>query len=321
MFGSKKFTIYVLVIVSIFLSIYSYIVLNYKMLYMNQEYPMWIDVQNKMNHNVGDGFNFVCIGDSRAKVGFRPNKFDTEFINSVNLALGGGTPIEGYYILKNYLSNNHTPKYLLISYAPFHISEQDGYWKRTARFNFLEDKDYNDIHDISLVLNDKTTLGEDEYLNYKIYPGKYLTEFTKGILHQRWKINRETLKYLQTSKGHHYFGKRLKATGLNQESKQTSFKPSRLINYYLEKMIELAIKNKIKVLWYSMPFNASSFHATSTLFKNEYNQYITNLVDKYKITALNTLFYLDNTKFSDPSHLYMGIDDVTEDIKIKLLVK
>ena len=318
MFNYKKFTIYILGALTIFLSAYSYVVLNHKMLYMNREYPMWIDVKNKMNNRISiNKHNLILIGDSRAKAGFIPNKFDTKGINSVNLALGGSTPIEGYYTFKNYLSNNKIPKYLLMSYAPFHIYQQDWYWRRTIGWGFLEDNDHDDIYNMSLILNDKLTLGEDEYLYYKNNTGRHLIEFFKGVLGQRWKVNGNTLKYIESSKGHHYFGKRLGAKGLNQEARLASFKASKLINYYLEKTIELATKNNIKVFWYSMPFNESSFNATPALFKKEYNQYITNLVDKHEVTALNALFYLDNAKFSDPSHLYMGINEVTEDIKIK----
>ena len=326
MLNSIKFILYILGGVFIILSIYSYIVLEHKILYMGGEYPMWRHVQNTINNNNN---NAILIGDSRAKAGFIPNKFNTDTINSVNLALGGITPIEGYYILKNYLSNNNTPKYLLMSFAPSHIYEQDTYWERTARFGFLEDNDYSDIYNTSLILNDKTTLAnkmnepslilgvENKHLDYKIFTQQYLTELKNGILYQRWCTNNQILKYLNTSRGHYYFGKRLGSSRLNTETKHTFFKPSKLINYYLEKTIELANKNSIKVFWYTMPFNKSSFNTVSTTFKKGYNQYIENLVDKHKITALNTLSYLGDAKFSDPSHLYMGIDEATEDIKIK----
>ncbi len=318
MFNYRRFTIYLIIASIVLLGIYSYIVLNHKMLYMNAEYPMWVNVKNRMNSSIANGFNFIYIGDSRAKAGFIPSKFDTDSVNSINLALGGSTPIEGYYTLRNYLSHNHTPEYLLMSYAPFHISQQDTYWQRTAKFNFLEDKDYSDIQEVTLALNDKTTLGvKDKYLNYKTLVGKYLSDFLRGISQQRWLSNNHVLKYLETSKGHYYFGKKLGATGLNSEAKTTSFKPSKLINYYLEKTIKLAKENRIKVFWYTMPFNESSFNATPATFRKEYNQFIENLQDKYGITVLNSLYHLKNTKFSDPSHLYMGINEVTKDIKIK----
>jgi hypothetical protein len=317
MYNCKKFTVYSLGGAVIFLIAYSYTVLNYKMLYMNNEYPMWMDVHRKINNDNDSIFNLIYIGDSRAKVGFKPNKFDTNTVKSLNLALGGATPIEGYYTLKNYLSNNKL-QYLIISYAPFHLSQQDSYWNRTVKFNFLLDSDYKEIHDSALVLNDATTLGDEEYLNYKIYTGKYLIEFCKGLLFQRWNTNKHTFNYLQVSKGHYYFGRNSKATGLNKEAAtKTSFKPSELINFYLDKTLELANKNNIKVFWYSMPFNESSFDAVTDVFKKEYNQYIKNLSARHKLTVLNTLFYLDNTQFSDPSHLFMGVDEVTKDIKIK----
>mgnify|MGYP003767313333 CR=1 FL=1 len=51
MYNCKKFTVYSLGGAVIFLIAYSYTVLNYKMLYMNNEYPMWMDVHRKINND------------------------------------------------------------------------------------------------------------------------------------------------------------------------------------------------------------------------------------------------------------------------------
>ena len=58
-------------------------------------------------------------------------------INSINLSVGGGTPIEGYYTLLEYLKNNKKPLYILLSYGPFHFEQADWFWTRNVRFDFL----------------------------------------------------------------------------------------------------------------------------------------------------------------------------------------
>ncbi len=326
----KKYRYFTYASVSLMLiSVFSYglYILNNKLSFMNHEYPMWVDV--KRNSIKENNHNFIVIGDSRAKAGFKSNHFDTNNLNSINLSAGGATPIEGFYTLKRYLNNNK-PKYLLLSYGPFHLERQDVYWERTVKFDFLDISDNIEVTKYATALNEYNLLSRGNkpanqnhlysYLDYRYNFFKYLPEFKATLLNNklsRKKENKDILDILEKSKGHYIFGRRLEAKGLNQESKLTSFKASKLINYYLEKTIELATKNNIKVFWYSMPFNESSFNTTPTLYKKEYNQYITNLVAKNKITTLNNLFYLNDTKFGDPSHLYMGIDEVTEDIKTK----
>ena len=95
-----------------------------KMLYLDQEYPMWkfkIDYAKES----ADSQNII-FGDSRALAGFIPEEIDENFIN---LAVGGGTSIETYYLLKNLLENN-IPKKIILSISPFHMETSDVFfWK------------------------------------------------------------------------------------------------------------------------------------------------------------------------------------------------
>lgn len=54
----------------------------------------------------------VFVGNSRAKLGFIPNEFSG--YTSVNLGVGGSTPIICFYSLKRYLENNKPTKLIIL---------------------------------------------------------------------------------------------------------------------------------------------------------------------------------------------------------------
>lgn len=312
--SNKKFVLYLLSLSIILLGIYSYIVLNGKMLYANREYPIWLHIKNQVETK----YNFICIGDSRTKAGFVPKKFDENDIKSINLSVSASTPIEGYYVLKNYLSNNHHLKYLLLSYSPFHLTEDEAYWRYTVKLDYLKSEEYQSISDTANSINDHQTLGDDHYLDYKLYTGKYLIDFSNGILKRRWQKNYQLLDDLEKTKGHFFYGKSAKKLGLNQEAQKEKFIYSPLIQYYLEELIKLAMSKKIKVYWYTMPFSKTSFTALDPTYKLAYDDYIHDLSKKYDLTVLNELYYLDDANFGDMSHVYSGAEKVTQDIKDKI---
>jgi hypothetical protein len=70
-----------------------------------------------------------------------------------------------------------------------------------------------------------------------------------------------------------------------------------------------------------MPFNKSSFDKMNSSFKNNYNKYIKLLGDRYNMTVLNKLYYLENENFGDSSHLFYGAEKVTLEIKNRFFSK
>ena len=81
----------------------------------------------------------LIIGDSRAVAGFNPKIIDSNKV--YNLNIGGATPITGYFTLKKLLNSGKTPKLLIVSYAPFHLIEDDSY-PRIIKEDFLN---FNEI--------------------------------------------------------------------------------------------------------------------------------------------------------------------------------
>ncbi len=323
----KYFIILIIVSILAVIFFFTYYVLTSKINYTSREYPMWIDVRDNSNKKLY--FDFITIGDSRAKAGFKPSVFNFKNINSINLSVGGGTPIEGYYTLKKYLKNNK-PKYLLLSYGPFHLNRQDSYWSRTVKFDFLSINEYREVSTAALRLNELKMLNSNNrlkkykyfpYYNYMYNPSTYMPEFKGSLFNtkkNRLNTNLKTIEILKKSQGHYYFGRSKFSNGLNQEAKvKGNFTASKLLNYYMEKTILLAKQNSIQVYYYTMPFNKTSYDKTNLDYEQTYNKYIFSLSKKFDIYILNELSYLENSNFGDSSHLFNGADKVTKDIKNK----
>jgi hypothetical protein len=282
------------------------------MLFMNQEYPMFIYTKETISIRSHDKQNLIMIGDSRAKAGFIPNV--NPLTKSLNLSIGGATPIEGYYILKKYLQTNLPPDKIIISYAPSHIDAHGTYWERTVKFDFLETQEYQEVESNAKQIADSTTIGSSKTYTDYLNPKMYISDFFNGIISLRWVQNKQVLIDNSNSQGHYYFGKEAISSALNDEATRKKFIPSPLIDLYLKKLLALTKANHIKVYYYTMPFNKSSFMASKKIYRDGYTTYLQDLVYKYNVNICNDLGYMSNDNFGDPSHLYKGADKVSHDI-------
>jgi hypothetical protein len=296
--------------VLIFLYVSSlYFVHNYKHIFENQEYPMWEFNREIANSKTTEKQDLIVIGDSRIKAGFNPK--DVE-INAMNISIGGGTPIEGYYTLKAYLLNNPKPEKVLLSYAPFHLMSQDTFWERAIRFNYFNYAQYAEIKQHAQRLNDNV-LGEYRRWKYYLLPSLYSTSLINGIYQSRWELNEVTYNEVKENKGHSYYGRKHGSSGHNHETKYKEFDPSKLMEYYLEQMINLAVSNSIPIYWYTAPFNKASCHHLSQKFRIGFNEYIRNL-QKMGVSVIREISCWHNKLFGDASHVFLGSSNVTNDI-------
>ena len=320
---SKDFVLYTLLATTIVLLSYSYIVLNFKMLYMDSDYPVFTHVKNIINSpNKEQAYNFIAIGDSKLKAGFMPKQFDNDFFNSINLSMNGASPIEGFFTLKKYLKNNTPPKYLLLSYSPMALAPPDSEinsWTRNLAFDFYTYSDFKHILETARAIKHDTNLRKNYWFIYKIKTGKYIFQFFKGIFEKRWKSNGSALEKLRYSRGHFFYGKKERSDEQSIDLDGVSkFSPSQLRTAYLEKTLELAIDNQVTVFYYTMPFNETSFNNLHNNPRKQYDQYISKIFNKYSLINLNKLYYLRNEMFGDSMHLYRGIKKVTNEISDKI---
>ncbi|HFU75035.1 MAG TPA: hypothetical protein ENK66_02195 [Arcobacter sp.] len=317
----KKFIIKLGISLIVLISIYSVFVLNFKMYYMNAEYPMWQEVKDRSSNKTNIIEDIVILGDSRAKAGFKPSILKKT--SSINLSMGGATPLEGYYTIKKYLNHNPNPKNLIISYTPVHLSISYGcFFSRTVPFDFLENNEYSQVEKLALQFSEFALLeknaefdtGENAtYIKYK-FPMIYGKSFINGILHREWLKNYNFYKYLKKERGYHYFGTKDISHGLNEETEEKQFVVSRLYDYYFKKILILMNKKHIKVYSYVMPFNETSFKAVKKQYDDQYEKYLLSLSKKYNMKICNKVFYMPDSAFGDSSHLFHGVKKSTIDI-------
>lgn len=300
----KSFVFTLLFTITMLFSLYTIVIVNYKMLFMDSEYPMWLHVSQVMNSHSEEKKQLIVIGDSRSKAGFIPDEI-TE-LKSLNLSLGGASPIEGYYILRNYLENNPSPDHIILSYTGYHLMDRSVYWDRTVAYEFLNNEDYDEIEIKAGLLNEKSILRHKKYYLSYYNPFIYRTQFINGILGMRWENNSQFLKECIAAEGHHYFGTKDYSERLNTDTKQKYFKKSMLQDYYLRKLIALAKNQHIKVYFYIMPFNKASYDKVDKAYINNFTHYLDDISKEFKMKLCNKLTYMGNSKFGDSSHLFRG---------------
>ena len=314
--NSIRFVLVALITFIIFYSISLFSVQSYQMYYESREYPMWLHVKSLINGKSDVKQKLVVIGDSRAKAGYEPVLSDD---NTLNLAVGGSTPIEGYYILKTFLRNNPVPDNLVLSYSPLHLAHSMFFWERTVKYDFLPDNELDEIVGELKQHNDSGIGKENLIWKYAYLTSMYISSVVEGVKKKRWIINDKVKINLISSKGHAYFGTRHGVSSLNGEVKLAhDFNSSELINYYFIKLIELAKSKSMKVSWYTMPFNEASCKKVSPELVKNFNKYIQLISSKTEMNVIKNIHCMDNKYFGDGSHVYMGSELTTKDILLAI---
>jgi len=282
------------------------------MIYESREYPMWKHVKELMNAKTNESLKLIVIGDSRAKAGFMPRKINYK---TLNLAVGGSTPIEGYFTLLTYLDNNPDPENLVLSYSPLHMSHDMYYWERTLKYDFLKNRQYDEISEKISELGDPGIGSVNLRWKYKYLTSMYISSVFTGLAKKRWIKNEETYKYLISSNGHSFFGTRKGSSSYNGEVKLANdFHSSDLIDFYFKKMIRLAKLHNINIYWYTMPFNDASCEKVSKKLVYNFNEYIKYISKKTNLKIIRKIHCLENRYYGDGSHVYEGAHITTQDI-------
>ena len=299
-----------LILVTIFLSFC-------KMFYNGPEYPMWKSKFEyiQKNHNSEN----IIIGDSRALAGIVPDIIGDDFYN---LSYGGGTPIEGYFLLKKYISKN-VPKTIIISFSPLHLEFSNVFFGRPLKYNIFSTKEIVEILKKSKELNNKFYNYDDRNLGYK-NKSEYLNIYLKSIL-TKWNFfyyyrpelrnsltqvrilkNITVYNEIKAKKGNYDFGEEESSSGLNFEATKShnGFAVSKVMDYYLNQIIQLALENNIKVYYIVPPFNEASYNNLNLNYIRNYDSYFDSLKYKYQnVVWHNKIFFYEDRFFGDKSHL------------------
>ncbi|HMN80780.1 MAG TPA: hypothetical protein PKA20_12705 [Burkholderiaceae bacterium] len=281
-----------------------------KMAFMNAEYPMWKSKETLIRH-IGPG-GTVLLGDSRAMAAFVPADISEDF---VNLALGGATPIESYYLLQALLKAGHRPKTIMLSFAPYHYELADTFWERAAKFDpeWFTKADIIDVLAQAERLDDTRTLGSflgsppNHYpLALRLdLPSAYKGDLIPPPRPDRYWLNRRVFDQMLQTRGHHLFGTGERSTGLPDEATGKRFSPSPLMRHYLDRIFAVCAEQGMAVQLVTTPLPRTVAAPLAAVdYPADFNRYIDGLPDSIDKRAAR-LTFADDTMFGDSSHLNM----------------
>lgn len=273
--------------------------------YMDGEYAMYQQHEDYLCENT-DYNRTIIIGDSRAKAAFIPEQLSEE---CYNLALGGTTPIEGYYSLKEYLEHHPAPEYVVMAYAPIHYTDVDALWTRNIYFHIMNDEDAMELFRIAKDCEDHENILIDnyrlEYAMYRLYmPNKYCTALKNARFINRHGTNVNKYQEVESAQGHSYFGLANGSSGVNAETKVDDFISSDVVTLYVQKTFDLCKDQGITVILEQLPMNETSRRILTNDFKAHYREYMLELaVENPQVQLFGDFYMYPNDFFGDADHL------------------
>lgn len=276
------------------------------MKFMDGEYA-WYESNRQYSLHHDEYCRVLIMGDSTAKSAWFPPDLSSD---TYNFALGGTSPIEEYYLLKEYLQQNPVPEYLFYTTGVLHFTVAETLWDRSVYFHRFKAEDVYDLlkalkasGDYSAIEGNKTI---EDLVLYEVYsPVKYSTAFFKGLLSAgRYDENMRKKASVEANKGYTSFGETEDHDGANYYVEYDSFQPSRLIDGYFRKIIELCEENDIHFIFENPPINTASFNGLNENFVSDYKAYLTALQKDYPSADINSeLYCYDGSYFGDRTHM------------------
>ncbi len=253
----------------------------------------------------------VILGDSRAAAGFLP----AQMTGTVNLALGGGTPVEMYYITKALLKCPVLPRQVVISLSPEMFMKSYFFWERTGLYGVLNFEDLEEIRKTSRSLGDTTIYGPqkfadldamlDNVLHAYQFPSFYTTYIVRHFAIGRLKANLAVARETLEANGQHSYGTENGSDEIAEDARVKKFAPSLLSHEYFERMLMLFAARGINVTFSAVPINRATYNAMSPDVTSEFSKFLQAIAREHTNFHINgpVIASLDNCYFGDSTHL------------------
>jgi len=291
------------------LAVFWFIAADLGMGFLPAEYAIW-----KARHQLVADCKLsptIILGDSRAAAGLLPSRIK----GATNLALGGGTPVEMYYISKDILKCPRTARRVIISMSPGQAVSSSYFWDRTGLYGVLTFDDLEEIRLRSRALNDTNIYGPPKFgdldavignvlhaVDFPSYDTSYIIRhYVIGRLRDNRKVAAETL----AANGQHYYGGENGSDGIADDAKLTRFVPSALLGEYFGRMLDDYEAHGIGVYFIGVPMNEATYDRMNPDVINGFQAYLVSLAaahPNFKVIG-SAVASLDNRYFGDSTHL------------------
>ncbi len=270
------------------------------MAFADEEAPNYIWNKNICTKEPDNKYEVVILGDSCANAAYIPELMSDK---TVNLSLGGTTPMENYYTMKEYLENNDSPKSVYISFADQHLYGDECFYTRIL-FNhrysisdcyemIMTAKEYNDAY----IYTDSAIR---DFIEYELYlPNKYITSLSNACFFTRYDENKKAYKSNDNHQGRYI--KRCNDEWFAEEVVYESFTVSPLLDYYYRELIKLCITNDITVHIVKLPLPNSNVFLES--YNNQWDEYYNKLQSEFPQITVDRWNTYNPWNFADGQHM------------------
>ena len=278
--------------------------------YMDDEWPMYKQVKNFINKR-GQYVDFLIMGDSTPKFNLNAAALSSAECSVQNIALGGTTPVENYYVLKEYLERGNTVGTVIMDFSPSHLWWMGSFTSRVEFFHELHFSDVLDMYVNALSFKDnEDVLGNFFPENPAIvkllkaalfYPPKYLPAMNNAHFVLRYKGNVDAYNFYEQSKGSHFCGDGIHPAEVYVG--MLSFSAGEMQTVYLRKTFELCRTYGVHVIIEQSPLPKMCEGKINENFEKEYFAYIKSFKSDFELSCPSRFTYFDNDYFVDAVHM------------------
>lgn len=281
-----------------------------KMWFLDTEYTTWRAKMDMVQSCTPA--ETAIMGDSQPMAGLIPSLVGQ---SSINLAIGGASPISTYFQVRRLLNCPNPPRRLLVSFTPGTLTWAEFYWTRAVFFRFYNLEETEEVRIASKELDDPQLYPNKRYRDLRGYvknvsyelavPFHYAAAMLNALVFTRgWENAREYSATLEAA-GHRFVGTAPAAPWPSPASYFDGFKPGRLQDYYFNRLLSLLAERNIDVFYTAMPESELTQAKMPPAVETQLSDYLADLSRRHANfhVLIKPFTFLPPSNFGDSEHL------------------
>lgn len=268
--------------------------------FIDGEGPYYIWNREAANTASEKDYSVIVLGDSSANAAYVPELLSDD---TINLALGGLSPIENYYTLEDWLNNHTPPKVCYISFFDATLSNDGYFWTRAYYAHRYSLRQNLEALKTARDYNEKIILGDHPWLDvisYELYlPNKYITPFMNASFNQRHASNAAAVITVGLHGGR-YITRGTDEYAPAAEEIYDSLAVRPMFDYYYRKMIGLCYEKDIAVRIVKLPLPDNAVFADG--YADSFYAYYDELQKEYPGLTVDWFPLYPRELFADNRH-------------------
>lgn len=282
----------------IFIYIYTWV---NPLAFMDEEAPHYLWNKETANSEEERYYDTIILGDSMANAAYMPEILSD---TTINLALGGTTAAENYYILQDWLRTHTAPKVCYISFQDAHFVMQECFWTRTMYVHRFRTEQNREIIRTAEIFQEPTFMTEHyltDFISYELrLPNKYIASLMNSGFNQRYDQNIEAQKLDELHRGR-YVARGADEFEGGEKAALKEFYANPFFEDYYRRLIGMCVENGIQVRIIKLP------HPENISYTEEYIAQYQEFYDKLKTDfpeiTVDWIPTYDKRCFVDANHL------------------